>query len=78
MLGVAAVMSVPIMHFISHNTLGASQWDKCRSYCCDHQEDVGQHRSPFSIGSHGVLVVSCCAVKVDNWYQVTSPVARRW
>jgi hypothetical protein len=52
-------MSVRVMHFVCHNTAGALWWDKCRSYGCDHQEDVRQHGCPFSIGSHGIL---CCVM----------------
>jgi hypothetical protein len=57
MLGVATVTLESIMRFVCHNIVGALRWDKCRSYGCDHQEDIRQHGCPFSIGSHGVL---CC------------------
>lgn len=66
-------MSASIMRFISHDPVSALWWDKCRSYSCDHQEDIRQHGLPFPIGSHGVLFFVCT---VDNWYRVAVPVGR--
>ena len=74
MLEAAAVTSVLMIRFVSHNSVGALWWDKCRSYCCDHQEDIGQHGCPFSIGSHGLSYYVCIN---GNWYQVSCLVGRR-
>jgi hypothetical protein len=66
MPGTARIGSVSVFRFISDNTIGALRWEKCRSYCCNHDDEIGRHVGPFPTERHGMEYYACTVEKPDG------------